>query len=335
MTWEDDPIFKGQGGQLWTLGDAVAPCFRLSAYFPYREAHPYTNTEAFEELFACFAPILRDHCDRIRMWDRPGAKARRATKIKAGDWTPFRHLKSVYSDVEHGIWTGFYFIDRREDREMAGGKPCSFRYFVYGDATILDACVPLGDWRAGRLDIAAVKAALQKIPYYSMVAGYGLSLRETYHANELPPIALKYPALDLAAATSRNYFPDEWPDKERNHYWIAGISWLTGIGEPFLTWLGGTKAITNGLPAAILVDEAQHGVIFQLGPQPITGEAGVDDAHLQLYHALGQRLRPHDFHVKDEDMESIGQSEPYRSFGPVFGEMAWEESLRWARRFYS
>jgi hypothetical protein len=49
----------------------------------------------------------------------------------------------VYSDVEHGIWTGFYFIDCREDGKMAGGKSRLFRYFVYGNATTLDACIPL------------------------------------------------------------------------------------------------------------------------------------------------------------------------------------------------
>lgn len=334
MTWEDDPLFKGQGAGPWTLGDVVAPCFRVCAYFPYREAHPYTNTEAFEELFACFAPILRDHCDRIRMWDRPGAKARRSTRISTEDWTPIRHMKSSYSDVEHGIWTGFYFIDRRENKGMTGGKPCSFRYFVYGNATTLDACIPLEDWRAGRLDIAAVRAALQKIPYYSLLAGYGLSLGETYYANELPPIARKYPALDLAAATSRNYFPADWPDEQRDDYWIAGINWLTAVGEPFLNWLGGAKAVADGLPSAITVDEGPHGAIFQLGARPITGEAGADDEHLPLYRALGRRLRPSDFHVKDHDLESVGLSEPYRSFGPVFGETAWEESIRWARRFY-
>lgn len=110
-------------------------------------------------------------------------------------------------------------------------------------------------------------------------------------------------------------------------YWIAGITWLTGVGEPFLTWLGGAKAIGADLPAAIMCDEGPHGAIFQLGPQPITGEAGVVNADLRLYHALGNRLQPHDFHVKDEDLGSHRPRGPYRSFGPVFDSNTWEDCI--------
>lgn len=42
---------------------------------------------------------------------------------------------------------------------------------------------------------------------------------------------------------------------------------------------------------------------------------------------------PDDFHVKDKDLEIVGLN-PYRSFDPVFGDMAREGSLRWAHRFY-
>lgn len=59
---KDDVIFKGHG----TLADVAFRCFRFCAYFPYRAAHPYPTTEAFEELFACFAPMSRTDCDRIR-----------------------------------------------------------------------------------------------------------------------------------------------------------------------------------------------------------------------------------------------------------------------------
>jgi hypothetical protein len=327
--WEDDPIFSQDA-----TGGRYSPCFRLCAYFPYKEAHPYVHTDAFEELFACFAPVLKERCDRIRMWDRPGASARRGTKIKPEDWAPFRHLKSVYSDVEHGVFTGFYFINKAEGKSMDGGGPCAFRYFVYGSGGLLDICVPLEDWRARRIDISAALAALHKIPLYSFLGGYGLSLAETYREDELIPIAQKYPALDLAAATSRHWLPGGWPEQERDRYWIAGINWLTGIGAPFLSMLGGAAALVAGLPAAIEAKSGPHNTIFQLGPAPVTGEAGADDASLPLYHALGKKLRPPNFHVKDKDLESAGISEPYNSFGPVFGPMKWEESLAWARRFY-
>lgn len=66
-------------------------------------------------------------------------------------------------------------------------------------------------------------------------------------------------------------------------------------------------------------DEGPHGASFGLGP--ITGEPGVDD--LQFYHALG--LRPDNFHVQDEDLESIDSPDSYPSFGPVFVGMAWNE----------
>jgi len=36
--------------------------------------------------------------------------------------------------------------------------------------------------------------------------------------------------------------------------------------------------------------------------------------------------------VQDEDLESIGSPDTYPSFGPVFVDMAWNESIRWTRR---
>lgn len=38
--------------------------------------------------------------------------------------------------------------------------------------------------------------------------------------------------------------------------------------------------------------------------------------------------------MQDEDLESIGNPDPFPSFGPVFVDMAWNESIRWARQFY-
>lgn len=309
----------------WTLSDQARPAFRVFVHLPYDRAHPYVLTEVYEELFSVFAPILQQRCDRIRMWDRPGANARRGNKIKPSDWRPFEHLKSVYSDPSNGIFAGFYFIDAT-DSDMAGRGPCSFRFFV-GSSIRLDACIPLEDWQAGRLDTGALVTALQKLPYFSFLAGYGLSLSDQFDnaaafdlMETLMPVARRYPALDLQHAEQRSAVRGDEGDAAS--FWIAGINWLTGVGGPFLSALGGAAVLTRDLPAGIDVNVGPNGVAFKLGERPITGEAGVDDATLPLYHYLGHRLRPLEYPSADT----------LRKF--VFGKYKEAESLAWMRRFY-
>lgn len=91
------------------LHGEASPVFRLTSYFPYYEAHPYLMPDAWQALLDCFLPLVREHCDRIILWNRPGAKARRGKRIFEADWRPFHHLSSLQNDVESGIFTGFSF----------------------------------------------------------------------------------------------------------------------------------------------------------------------------------------------------------------------------------
>jgi hypothetical protein len=319
--WDADPLLARSGGG--ELAEAASPAFRVSACFPYRAAHPYVLTGQWEALFALFAPILRDRCDRIQMWDNPGAKARRSKAIQPGDWHPFAHLRSVHSDVDDGMFTGFYFVDASDTRNMRGRGPAAFRFFV-GSAIRLDACIPLEDWHAGALDGDALVAALQALPYVSFAAGYGLCLSDRFaegdsgeFLGQLMPLAARYPALDLVHAEKRTWFDGTEHDFAR--VGLTGINWLTGVGEPFVTQ-GGRDRLGAGLPADIAIASGPNGIVFRLGPKPLSGEAGVDDAALPLYAALGARLR------------TVWMPQPCPS--PLFGDDHAHESLVYERRFF-
>jgi hypothetical protein len=64
---------------------------------------------------------MREHCDKIILWDRPGAKARRGKRILEADWRPFHHLTRVESDVACGIFVGFSFLDGTMRLDVARG----------------------------------------------------------------------------------------------------------------------------------------------------------------------------------------------------------------------
>lgn len=306
-----------------SLADVASPAFRLTAYFPYQAAHPYVLTEAWEALFACFEPIIHDRCDRVRMWDKPGAKARRSKVIQTADWHPFTHLKAVYSDVEHGIYTGFSFADRADDADLSGRGPCAFRFMVK-PVIQLDATIAVEDWRDGRLDLDATLGALQALPFISFVAGYGLCLSERFaegdrgsFLGQMIPVARRLPALDIMHADAR-----AWIDGDESNFaqmGLAGVNWITGIGEPFFS-KGGKAKLSEGLPTGISSETGKNGIIFRIGDKPITGEAGVDDGTLPLYQALGTRLKT--------------LWSPNSRLSPVFGDHYARESLAWERRFF-
>lgn len=319
--WHADPALVRGGGS--ELAEAASPAFRVSACFPYRAAHPYALAAQWEDLFAVFAPILRQRCDRIQMWDDPGAKARRSKAIQPGDWHPFAHLRSMHADVDDGMFVGFYFVDASDTRDMRGRGPAAFRFFV-GSAIRLDACIPLDDWDAGAFDIDALVAALQALPYVSFAAGYGLCLSDRFaqgdggeFLGQLMPLAQRFPALDLVHAEKRTWFSGTEHDFAK--VGLTGINWLTGVGEPFATQ-GGWDRLGAGLPAGITMSRGPNGMVFQLGPKPISGEAGVDDDTLPLYAALGARLR------------SVWLPQPRPS--PLFGDDFAPESLAYERRFF-
>lgn len=45
------------------------------------------------------------------------------------------------------------------------------------------------------------------------------------------PVAHRYPALDLQHAEQRNAVPKG--EADTSAFWIGGVNWLTGVGEPF------------------------------------------------------------------------------------------------------
>jgi len=63
-----------------------------------------------------------------------------------------------------------------------------------------------------------------------------------------------------------------------------------------------------------------RGIVYQLGEKPISGESGVDDAHLPLYHELGVRL--------------CSLWMPPKRPSPIFGDDQDKESLKYERRFF-
>src|SRR6218665_677053 len=320
--WNDDPILREDS----SLFGEANPVFRLTGYFPYGQAHPYLMPDRWQALLDCFLPFVREHCDKIIMWDRPGAKARRSKRITHSDWMPFPHLLSVESDVDGGIFTGFSFIDRKDALEGNGRGPCSVRFFV-GSAIRFEACIPLQDWQQGRLNIAAMAGALQALPYVSVMAGFGLSLGEYFAGSDaaatygaLMDYASRYPAVDVARDDDRSFFPGAPEDYPA--IGIGGINWLTGVGGPFRSRAGGFQALAAQAPAGIEVMDGAFGTLFKLGAAPASGEAFVDDATMPLYAWLGKRLsrvyRPSDDAPR----------------APVFGGMAKAQSLAWERRFY-
>jgi len=319
--WEDDPLFARTDPD--AVGNWVSPAFRLSALFPYRAAHPYALTSEWQALFEPFVPVLEERCDRIRLWAEPGGKARRHKAIQAADWEPFARLKEADGDIDSGMFTGFYFVDRTDGREMGGRGPCAFRFFV-GSAIRLDACIPLADWRAGALDIDRIVAALTAIPYVSFLAGYGLCLDDRFaqgddggFAGQLMPIARKFPALDLMHAEKRSWFPGD--ENDFAELGLAGINWITGIGDAFAGALGGADRFQA--PASeIEVISRSNGVALRLGATPISGFEGSDDAYLPLYSAVGRAIAP------------VWTPQPRPS--PVFGDDHMRESLAWERRFF-
>lgn len=243
--------------------------------------------------------------------------------IQAGDWHPFEHMRSVHANVDDGIFVGFYFVDTSDTREMQGRGPAAFRFFA-GSTIRLDVCIPLEDWHAGALDAEALVAALQALPYVSFAAGFGLCLSDRFaqgdggeFLGQLMPIAARYPALDLVHAEIRTWYSGD--ERDFAKVGLTGINWLTGVGEPFYT-RGGREQLGSGLPAGIDIATGPNGIAFRLGPRPISGETGIDDATLPLYAALGARLR------------TVWMPQPRPS--PIFGDDNAQASLAHERRFF-
>lgn len=307
MSWTEDPIFEGDQEDrhnqlcLW-----ARPAFRLGLLSSVKQGHPFDFVEEYHALFKVFEPILRRDAERLSMTDQNLKKPRRRKSIKAEDWTPFHH---IHETVDHTrpTFIGFDFQMGRtapdgispsgwRAKEVHDAGPTKFCWHVT-DTAWLDATVPVADIVDGTLDIEALRAALLRLPVRSGLGGYGLCMSQDINgygpkdsAHAAFPVATKFPALDIAYLDKRGW--TNGSDDNPARTWILGVNWLTLIGEPFLSRAGGVAAITDGLDPRIQWWQGRDTVLFQLGSRPITGQAGVDDDLLPLYHELGARLAP-------------------------------------------
>jgi hypothetical protein len=325
MAWFDDPVFNANttgGSDKDAVSYYSAPAFRLAILSPFDQAHPFKFRDAYNALFNSFRPILEKHTTRLLMVERPGGYPRRRKSIKPEDWQPFDHMQNIIP-ADDGHFIGFSFLSGAQNK-----GPTTFRLSVTG-CVHLDVTIPVSAWLSGAQDIDQVKSALSQLPFGTGICGYGLSLSDdrgtcTMGAvgNEsLLEVAEKYPALDVAGNFFRSW--NGIIEYNPRAFWLAGVNWLTLVGQPFLSTLGGVEEISRGLPSEIVITKTKYGVLFQLGARPITGEKNVDDDLLPLYHALGRKLQP------------VGDGVPSERHrrAAVFGNKV-DVSLKWERRFY-
>jgi hypothetical protein len=327
MSWNDDPIFVGDPSDPQRISEFARPAFRLSILSSFDQAHPLAHTEAWQDLFDCFAPSLKTHCDRLLMIDKPGGKPRRRKTLTDIDWQPFHHLKSCVP-TDDGHWIGFRFQSgyKNEDGYMDCG-PALFNFWV-GSIVQADICIPVADFAS--LDISRVIEALGRLPFGTAVGGYGLALAEVVHngssmdefAKKLIPVAQKYPCLDVCHNGFRYWYADY--EGDLSTYWLAGINWLTGVGEPFLSALGGSKSLLANLPSEVRAFEGPSNIVFQIGDQPLTGQPEAESILLPSFYKLGKKLSP----------RPGGWPSSKKTPGLLFGEDHEKLAVAWFRRFY-
>jgi hypothetical protein len=329
--WYEDALFQPQALERPdpdAVSSFASPAFRLAILSSVHTGHPFKHVDAYSKLFDVFKPILQRDAERLLMIETGGGNPRRRKSIKAEDWKPFEHLADKVP-ADDGFFIGFHYQSGKVELNMQDWDiddvfdkgPTSFLFSVTG-CVQLDATIPVADWQSGALDIDKLLAALKDLPITTGIAGFGLSLSEENgihgkSGSNLLPIAEKFPALDIARNRYRAW--SGYDERKPGLFWLAGINWLTFVGEPLLTTLGGADAISRDLPDAIKVIKNPNWVLFQLGDRPITGEAGVDDDLLPLYLALGAKLKP-----------THGSPELRRS--SVFNKT--DKSNEWERRFY-
>ena len=334
--WYDDPLFAGDADAP-ELKKFAAPAFRLTLQSHWRQGHPFEYQEEYVKLFSIFEPYLRRDAERLIMIDVAGTRERRRTSIKDGDWQPFHHMQDKVlgganpaDEISEWRFIGFDFQAGAKAVKRDGASVTKF-FLNINDMINLDVAIPVSDFESASFDLAGLKAALLSLPVVTGIAGYGMNFSDTFGAMsgsewELRPIAKRYPALDLLRPRNRTWRGAQ-PDNFKE-YWLVGINWLTLVGEPILSRLGGVAKITRDLDPRITWQEGDNTVLFQLGPHPITGQKGVDDDLLPLYFELGARLK------------LLGDDFPSASWRTqdVFGSVGDNElkllNNDWARRFY-
>lgn len=338
MAWYDDPVFEGEPDpwhedrgeisehQLKNMG---RPAFRLSLQSSVFQGHPLDHVEEWRALFAVFEPILRRDAERLLMIEVAGKTPRRRKSIQPDDWDPFGVLRQNIPDDDR-YFIGFDFQSGTNGETRHDLGPTKFFMDVRANL-LLTACVPVADFDGGALDVAALKAAMLQLPVYSGMAGYGMCLTDTYdwplHGEEaLLPVARKFPVLDICKDYNRTWISSQGEDEIARDFWAVGINWLTLVNAPLIEAMGGKTRLTEGLDSAIGLEDGPNGLLFQLGPRPITGEAGTDDDLLPLYFELARRLRP-------QSGEVPAALERHKVFGTQ-GNAPHDQSLAWARRFH-
>jgi len=287
MNWYDDPLFaaplNGKAQNRFT------PSFRLSIMTPWQDLDPNDKAPELQALFDCFSPILKRDCKRLVMEKRNGSK-QIMREPKPADWKPFE----VMAKAKKPGSGNFMFQSDVTGPGYAAAAGPSLARFTYSSEIRFDLHIPVADFEAGAIDMARLKSALSAIPHRTSTIGYGLALAERTSADLAMQerIALNYLALDVMKPTTY-VWRGPYHDKPEAH-WLRGINWITGIGEPFLSMLGGHSAIINDLPDAITGWQAKDiGIsFFQCGDAPVPGRPDIDRDALDLYLALGQRLAP-------------------------------------------
>jgi hypothetical protein len=323
MKWTNDGILKGSGKT--RLAQFTSPSFRFSMISSWPLLDPTANAKALQELFDLFQPILARHCTRIVIEKRAGmAQSKRS--IKPADWKPFELFASV-PKVGSG---NFMFQGGVNGDEYGDFRGPAFARFVYSSCVFLDFHIPVEEFISGALDIDAVITVLGRIPWSSMIAGYGMTLMEDMDSgfeeerNELAPIALKYPNVDVQHPYGRNWGGD-WDNPET--FWLSGIDWLTGIGEPFLSRFGGADSIVSRLPAGVTGVRGPVNIILQLGDKPTAGGPDEPASALEPYFAVAKLLAP------SPDGYPSAKHRVNNPFANHYDQKKDPRGLEWARRF--
>ena len=343
MQWFEDPAFDTPPCPDDHRSPARdgRPAFRFTLHSHTRDGHPFEHGAIYDEIFALFEPILRRDVTHVTMFTAKGTTPKRKAATKAGDWwTPFAFMRAEFlggadptSDYSTWHWNGFDFLSGLEDAEVHRNShrylgPTKFCADFFRSIKI-DATIPVADFNAGALDVERLAELVMALPVATANMGFGISCFDSLIGVTNPVwywqgLARRFPALDICPMDAR----DEWWLKRKgdfNMYWLDGVTWITFVGRHFLDPLGGPAALMAGLDPAITATESPNGLLFQLGPRPITGEAGVDDTLLPLYAALGARLRP----------PGNGCPSPLNNWQrPFTSDPASSDNLAWARRFF-
>ena len=336
--WYDDSLFQGDADDgVRQLNKFATPVFRLTLQSHWQQGHPFEYQDQYAKLFSVFEPYLRRDAGRLVMVETAGTRPRRRTSITDDDWQPFQQMQDKVlsganpaDEISEWRFIGFDYQASPKAEKRSGAGATKFFLHVR-EAINLDVSIPVADFDAGGFDVAGLKAALLTIPAVTAIAGYGMGFTDSFGSlgggdASLRLIAERYPALDLLRPVNRTWrgaHPDNFKE-----YWLVGINWLTLVGEPILSRLGGVAKITRGLDPRITWQEGDNTVLFQLGPHPITGQKSVDDDLLPLYFELGARLKP------------LGDDFPSASWRTqdVFGSVGDNElkllNNDWSRRFY-